>query len=393
MSEEKLKNEAMRRYEQGEPPKNIYTSLGKGKTWFFKWLKRFKSGDSNWAVEQSRRPHTSPGKIDPQMEQAVIATRKQMVNTLYAPIGAQHIAWELNETDKLPSLATINRIINRNGLTRRRPRYQSKGVKYPIFPVVNASNVLHQMDGVGPRYLKNDGRFYAINMIDAFDRRARVNPRRRQNKDALVEVMLRSWQYLGLPDYLQMDNTLSTQGSHQHPHSFGLVIRLCLHLGIQPIFIPIREPWRNGIIERFNDDFDKRFFRAQFFKNFQHVCAQAVNYELFHDTKHRYSTLTGHTPQQHCTGIKRKLSKNFKLPEKLGITQGCVHFIRFIRSNRILDINGERFPMPMDVEYEYVRATIDTAKEKLFVYHDDQIIKELDYSLPKTAIDLSKLEL
>lgn len=205
--------------------------------------------------------------------------------------------------------------------------------------------------------------------------------------------MLRSWEYLGLPDFLQMDNTLSTQGSHRHPHSFGLVIRLCLHLGIQPIFIPIREPWRNAIIERFNDDFDKRFFRSQFFKNFKHLCEQAVNYELFHDTKHRYSTLKGHTPQQHCTGLKRRLPGNVKIPEQLTITPGHVHLIRFIRSNRILDIFGEKFPMHMDVEYEYVRATIDTAKEKLFVYHDEQIVKELDYLLPKTAMDLSELEL
>lgn len=394
MSEAKLKNEAMRRYEQGEPPKDIYTSLGKGKTWFFKWLKRFKSGDSNWAEEQSRRPHTSPKKIDPKMEQTVIATRDQLVNTLYAPIGAQHICWELQEaTDKLPSVATINRVIKRNGLTRKRPRYQAKGVKYPTFPVVTASNILHQMDNVGPRYLKNDGRFYAINLIDAYDRRVRVNPKRRQNKDAIVVGMLRSWEYLGLPDFLQMDNTLSTQGSHRHPHSFGLVIRLCLHLGIQPIFIPIREPWRNAFVERFNDDFDKRFFRSQFFKNFKHLCEQAVNYELFHDTKHRYSTLKGHTPQQYCTGIKRRLPEHFKIPGKLAITPGYVHLIRFIRSSRILDIFGEKFPMPMDVEYEYVRATIDTAKEKLFVYHDDQIVKELDYPLPKTAMDLSELEL
>lgn len=394
MDEKEIRQKAMLRYEQGEKAKDIYTSYGKSERWFFKWLKRFKSGDQNWADEQSRRPHTSPKKIDPQMEQAVIATRDQLINTLYAPIGAQHICWELQETtDTLPSLATINRVIKRNGLTRKRPRYQAKGVKYPIFPTVTASNILHQMDTVGPRYLKNDGRFYAINIMDAHDRRARVTPQRRQNKAAIVVGMLRGWEYLGLPDFLQMDNTLSTQGSHKYPHSFGLVIRLCLHLGIQPIFIPIREPWRNAFIERFNDDFDKRFFRSQFFKDFKHLCSQAVNYELFHDTKHRYSTLNGHTPEQRCTGIRRRLPGNFKLPEKLAIAAGYVHLIRFIRSNRVLDIFGERFPMPMDVEYEYVRATIDTSKETLFVYHDDQIVKELDYPLPNTAMDLSELEL
>jgi transposase InsO family protein len=328
------------------------------------------------------------------MEQAVIATREQLVNTLYASIGAQNICWEMQQTTgRMPSVATVNRVIKRNKLTRKRLRYQAKGVKYPVFPVVNASNILHQMDNVGPRYLKNDGRFYAINIIDTHDRRVRINPKRRQNKDAIVGAMLRSWNYLGLPDYLQMDNTLSTQGSHRYPHSFGLVIRLCLHLGIQPVYIPIREPWRNAFIERFNNDFDKRFFRAQFFRNFQHLCEQAVNYELFHDTKHRYSTLKGHTPEQSCTGIKRRLPEEFMLPEKLAIAPGHVHLIRFIRSNRILDIFGEKFPMPMDLEYEYVRATIDTAREKLFIYHDDQIVKELDYPLPKTAMDFSELEL
>ncbi|MBU2102581.1 MAG: hypothetical protein KKF80_04215 [Candidatus Omnitrophica bacterium] len=193
MGEREIRQKAMLRYEQGEKSKNIYTSYGKSERWFFKWLKRFKSGDPNWTDEQSRRPHISPKKIEPQMEQTVIMTRNQLVNTLYAPIGAQHICWELQKTtDTLPSLTTINRIIKRNGLTRKRPRYQAKGVKYPIFPNVTASNILHQIDTVGPRYLKNDGRFYAINVMDTYDRRIRVNPQRRQNKDAIVGGMLRS---------------------------------------------------------------------------------------------------------------------------------------------------------------------------------------------------------
>ena len=48
--------------------------------------------------------------------------------------------------------------------------------------------------------------------------------------------------------------------------------------------------------------------------------------------------------------------------------------------------------MPMSVVYEYVWATIDTQQEKLFVYHDKNLIKELDYTLPKTSLNLSKIE-
>ena len=49
--------------------------------------------------------------------------------------------------------------------------------------------------------------------------------------------------------------------------------------------------------------------------------------------------------------------------------------------------------MPGDVEYEYVWATIDTAKEKLFVYHDSKLVVEYPYPLPKSSIDLSRFDL
>lgn len=327
------------------------------------------------------------------MEQAVIEKRQQLEQTLYAQIGALNISWHLGQgKNDLPSTATINRIIKRNDLIRKRPRYMPKGVDYPGLEITH-SNFLHQFDSIGPRYLKSDGRFYSANIIDAHDRRCNINPIRAKTRKDLTAALIRSWQMLGIPVYLQMDNMLQTQGSHRHPHSFGLVIRLCLYLGIQPIFIPIREPWRNGIVERFNNDFDKMFFRAQFFKNFAYLYQQAKGFEAFHNEHHRYSTMHGKTPKQQTSGVIRLLPKDFRIPEKLTIVDGYIHLIRFIRSNRILDIFGEKFAMPMSVEYEYVWTTIDTQQEKLFIYHDKELIKEIVYPLPKTPLDLSKIEL
>lgn len=42
MNIKELRKKAIKRYKNGESPKEIYQSLGKGKTWFFKWLKRYK---------------------------------------------------------------------------------------------------------------------------------------------------------------------------------------------------------------------------------------------------------------------------------------------------------------------------------------------------------------
>jgi len=108
---------------------------------------------------------------------------------------------------------------------------------------------------------------------------------------------------LGIPLYEQMDNQLSMRGSNHYPHSFGLVIRLCLYVGIQPLFIPPREPWRNGIIEHFQNVFDKMFFRAQYFKDFAYLYREAKIFEKYHDQNHHYSTLRGLTPNQKCPEI------------------------------------------------------------------------------------------
>ena len=39
----------------------------------------------------------------------------------------------------------------------------------------------------------------------------------------------------------------------------GPLIRLCLHSGVEPWFIPMAEPWRNGVVEKFNDHYHQRF--------------------------------------------------------------------------------------------------------------------------------------
>lgn len=103
--------------------------------------------------------------------------------------------------------------------------------------------------------------------------------------------------------------------------------------------------------------------------------------------------MEGKTPLEKVSGELKYLSKDFKLPKKISIVPGYIHLIRFIRSNRILDIFGEKFSLSMEVEYEYVWATIDTAKERLFVYHDSKLVDKYLYPLPKTFIDLSQIDL
>lgn len=103
------------------------------------------------------------------MEQMVIETRKDLEKNPYAQIGAFNINWYLKQEGEIPpSLATINRIIKRNNLVHKRTKYSPKGVNYPSLAITR-SNYLHQLDVVRPRYLKENGRFYSVNIIDAYE--------------------------------------------------------------------------------------------------------------------------------------------------------------------------------------------------------------------------------
>jgi transposase InsO family protein len=66
---------------------------------------------------------------------------------------------------------------------------------------------------------------------------------------------------MGMPERVQIDNALFFLGSPTHPTRMGPLIRFCLHYGVEPWFIPIAEPWKNEMIENFNNWCQQNFFR------------------------------------------------------------------------------------------------------------------------------------
>ena len=189
---------------------------------------------------------------------------------------------------------------------------------------------------------------------------------------------------MGLSDFLLLDNEMSFHGSNRYPRSPGLVIRVCLHFGVQPVFIPISEPWRNGVIESFNDTYNRKFFRRQWFRSYAQLKRQCKNFQTFHNRHHRYSCLKGKTPMEVVDKAQfpiRKLGPNTKLPTIEEISDGNITLIRFIRSNRILNIFGEQFKVPEDLIYSYVKAVIVTEIHTLRLYLGEELVTSFDYKL------------
>jgi len=165
--EEKQRILAVRRFFAGEKPEAICSSLGRSRPWLYKWVGRHSGSGDAWFTSLSKSPACVANRTPAEIESIVKLVRLNLYNQdLFC--GAQAILWELEDlgVSPLPSLRTINRILERNDLTHRRTgKYEPKGTPYPKLPAL-LPNQTHQMDLVGPCYLSGPIRFYGLNAID-----------------------------------------------------------------------------------------------------------------------------------------------------------------------------------------------------------------------------------
>lgn len=133
MDDETLRKMAMQQYLQDKSPVSIYSDMGRSKKWFFKWLRRYQSGDPNWYHDPSRAPRCHPNQISPEMRQLIINIRTQLEEHPYAQIGTSAINWEFEKLGATPpSNSTINRPLKRQGFVKKNSLYPQRG-PIPLF--------------------------------------------------------------------------------------------------------------------------------------------------------------------------------------------------------------------------------------------------------------------
>jgi hypothetical protein len=193
------------------------------------------------------------------------------------------------------------------------------------------------------------------------------------------------WKRLGMPNNLQVDNAMSFFGSRKHPCGMGPLIRLCLHHGIEPWFIPMAEPWRNGRIENFNDRYHQMFLKKNIMTTEKELHTGSLTFEQRHNNKYRYSKLKGKTPLKALADSKAELRfpKETEAPKHplQKPETGRYHVVRLVRSDLTLNIFGETFPVPPELQYEYVIATINVKEQKLKLFLDKIQVDEFKYKL------------
>ena len=381
MHEYKRRQEAVRRYQAKEKIANIAKALGKGRKWVYLWISRYEANreESEWYKDHSKAPRHKPNKISTEQENQIIAIRASLENQQYAQTGAISIQYEFERKGlAIPPIWTINRAISRHGLTKQ-PLAARPTKAYPELFIHT-----HQMDLVGPRYIKGDGSFFSMNLIDITTHSCYVKAIRHKSSDQILGAIVEFWQTHGLPDALQMDNELAFRGSNRYSRSFGSVVRFALSQGVAPVFIPFKEPWRNGMIEKFNDTYDKRFFRTNTFNDMKAVSEEEKKFIAFHNSHHRYGSQGQKTPDEMRALVLPPLhyKGNIHLQKRIPLETGCIYFIRFIRSDAKLHLPNESFQLDITLKYSYVVAEINIDNHCLVIRQNWEIRQIFPFQMP-----------
>lgn len=386
-----LRQRAIRLWLADKGVAEICRQLNRGKDWVYKWRARYQEHGADGLCEQSRAPLTSPWQLSPEIRRAIVASRDRLVKrrgaqARYRLAGAPTIRHDLEVLGytPLPSLRSIERVLQRADRTWPALRLQPTCAQthYPG-PRARHSNEVHQCDLVGPRYLRGShARYYFLVYKDAYDQTPYVEFHRAPDLDVVMSFIVRAWQRLGLPRYLQVDNGHFFAGTGRWPGSLNRFIRLALLVGVEVVFIPEGEPWWNGSAENFNGWFQARLLALRLRGPAQvRRELQALMEACYHE--HLHPHLNFQTAAQVRRALTaRSLPADFKRHQQpLRITVGKITFIRKVRVSGRITLLGVKVTAGKRRHGQYVRATLYTRTQTLKVYLHGRLVKQLNYPI------------
>ncbi len=375
----------------GQPVKRICATLGRCEAWFHRWWRRYLEAGPEGLYDLTRASHHIARHISPELERAILTVRRRLQAhaspaTRYSLIGAPVIRAELKAlgTHPLPSERTIERVLERNGLTAPRVRLAPLLPRqdYPG-PQARASNELHEVDLVGPIYLLGRRhRYYIWIGKDAFDGAVCLRLASSRRMDEVLWFLGECWKDLGRPEQVQFDNARELAGWGTSARTLSRVIRLCLRFGVSPVFIPKGEPQFNGSVENFNGWFQEPLFQRRF-RRPGDLRRELARLQEAVNTQHVHPRLGGQTPAQHRRGLRlQKLPASFVVPTgRLPLAEGRVTFIRRVSVAGTVTVRSQSYRVGKRHRGLYLRLVVDTGRGWLTAYLNGRVLQRWPYKL------------
>lgn len=385
-----LRKEAITLHLQGWNKSEIARKVQRSRRWVQRWIGRYEPEAPTVSLQDHSRvpkhiPWAYPERIKRMVLQMRVAReRGKRAKYQYALVSAQAIYYEMRELgiSPLPTPDTIHLWLKQAGRIRERKSRKPPNPTYPLLPC-QAVNDMQELDFKGPLYLQDHShKYYLMVLRDKLSKKTALRALANKSMDAILDFLVDAWQRMGCPKCLKMDNCLDFRGSNRHPRSPSKLMRVCLDLGIQPVFIPLREPWRNGVVENLNGLLDRFLFRTHTFATEKQLHQAVQRMQTTINTTHRLPALEGKTPQEFAANARLRYPPthyDWRMRD-LRLLKGKVMFIRLVRkSGRITLTANDKFLIGKKYRSQYVIALVEVAKKKLNVICQGKHIRSFDY--------------
>lgn len=222
------------------------------------------------------------------------------------------------------------------------------------------------------RYLEGGAKIYAFHSLDLALHDLYQTISVHKGGAAAEAHALKTWENLGLPQAILIDNDAAWCGSLKTARYFSHFMRLALWLGIELIFIPVGEAAFNGAVERVNGLWSQQFWNLRHFESRTQVRRCSPQFVQWYQTRYEPPCLGEHTPAEAGRRVRRcrlTPTQGQAIPERLPLTAGRMHFIRLVDAHGDVHVLHETWHVDRRLAGQYVWATLSLHEHYLRIYH------------------------
>ena len=351
------------------------------------WIKRTEGQRLNRINWNDRPPIAKKINSTSQViENKILDIRKELAEKSdLGEYGAEAVYRELvsQGIKNPPCPRTIGRIVRRRGALdgQERIRRPSPPRGWYLPDVINGIAELDSFDVVEDLVIKGGTHVDVLNGISLHGRLPGSWPMERVSAKATIVAVLKHWQEVGLPHYAQFDNDSRFQGAHQHKDSIGRVMRMCLALGVIPVFAPPRERGFQASIENYNGRWETKVWAR-----FQHEDITGLTLK-----SDRYVAAYRNRVAQYIMDAppRRPFPEGWKL-DLQAHPQGKIIYIRRTGEKGTVNFLGHRFLVDEHWLHRLVRCEVDLQAKRIKFYRlrrreptDQPCLGEVVYKLPR----------
>jgi len=320
------------------------------------------------------------------MEARVVEVRRQLADGLLGESGAMAIRQALIERGetRVPAVRTIGRILERHGLldARRRVRRPAPPAGWYL-PEVAARRVeLDSFDAIVGLRMFGGADVEVLTAMSVHGGLAGAWPSSSVVSPFVTERLIEHWRAIGLPGYAQFDNDTRFLGTHGQTDVLGPVPRLCLALGVTPVYAPIREHGFQASIEAFNGLWQARVWKRSFGLDLAGLVELSERYIAAH--RERRAVRIEAAPAR----------ARFHLPPpRPGPPSGRVIFIRRTTIAGRVDVLGRLYDVDRHWLQRLVRAELDLDARQIRFHAlrrrdpaDQRLLAVVPYALPSRRV-------